>query len=180
MGVAQGKSRVVQINPSYEDLVLKNTYYLDELGGLRQQFQDDSSTIKFGEKAMFVLYSPPEYPTHWAAKYLGGLLNIPVLYPDEYIRQCIGSHEADKLHLKNMSSRYLLRQKSSTEESPTREALRRRIYQKDCENGCILYEYPETCRELKYVMKNIASHLKVYLLFLELDNEVSKFILCLL
>jgi hypothetical protein len=179
MGVSVSKfstcytTKVVQVKPSHEELVLTNKYYLDELAGLRNQFQEDSTHINFGEKAMFVMYAPPEYPTDWAAKYLGELLKIPVLHPEDYVQQLGGgSSVSNSRSIKNMSSRYLLRQSSSSDESPTREALRRRLYKKDCENGCIVYEYPDTCRELKYVMKNMASHLKVYLLFLELDNEV--------
>jgi hypothetical protein len=181
MGGSSSKTKVVQVKEKKvpDQDIIDNPYFQNELDNIRDMFSNERH-VDFDEKAMFVLYAPPEYPTDWAAKYLGELLKLPVLHPSEYVhdpsQQVVGKSQS----IKNMSSQYLLRQESQVEETPTRKALRKRLYQPDCERGCVVYEYPDTCSELRYVKENMASHLKVYLLFLELDNEVLQRVLGLI
>lgn len=166
--IRQKVNAVRRIDSYYH--VLECKHYQDELKIIRDTFSNFHA-INFGENATFILYAPPEYPTQWAAKYLGSCLKLPVLHPDEYITERNGATK--KLEdIENVSSQYLKRLPSDIEDGATRQALRRRLYNEDCAKGCILYEYPDTVSELRYLKDNMLSHMKVFLLFLEMDNEV--------
>ena len=187
-----------------------NNLLANEINELRSQLKAHQ-TIPFPHPIVFILFAPPEYPTVHAAEYLSKHVNLPVIYPEEYIVDKYGQysslqhggggqqqgnqryhqshHQQDhyqplplpipqqqplrqSLDLLNVSTRKLLKKASSIQENPTRVNLFSRIQQEDCQNGFILYEYPDTITEMKYFKNFMIPNCKIEIIHLKLDNEV--------
>jgi adenylate kinase family enzyme len=151
--------------------------YLEEVSSLRHSLRQ-TGTIQPQEKLVFVLFAPPEYPTVNAAEYLSQKINLPVIYPHEYIIEEDQEEDSSSHHrietITNLSTKILLRKKSSIQEISTRQLLHDRIVQEDCCNGFILYEYPETISEMKYFKTNLVPTMRVELIFLQLNHEMMR------
>jgi hypothetical protein len=56
----------------------------DEINQTRSQLKT-SNLILFPNPTVFIFFAPPEYPTVNAANFLSTYVNLPVIYPTEYI-----------------------------------------------------------------------------------------------
>jgi adenylate kinase len=148
-----------------------NPQYLEEVTSLRHSIRANG-TIQPQQKIVFVLFAPPEYPTTNAAEYLSKKINLPVIFPHEYLTE-LENHQRVQ-HLTNVSTRTLLRKSSSYHENMTRDLLWERINQDDCERGFILFEYPDTITEMKYFKSQMVPQMRVELIFLQLNHEVMR------
>jgi adenylate kinase family enzyme len=161
-----------------------------EISSIRQSIRTKGTIIP-QEKIIFILFAPPEYPTINAAEYLSSKIQFPVIYPHEYRvenHHLLRRQDSSSSQM-NMTTRTLLRQSSSAQdEKDTRTRLMERIYATpvsdspspplspsgDCENGFILYEYPDTITEMKYFKEQIVPGYRVELIFLQLTNETMR------
>jgi hypothetical protein len=56
-----------------------------EIHQLRTQLKQEEKLVPFLEPIIFIFFAPPEYPTHRAATFLSQRMNLPVIFPFEYV-----------------------------------------------------------------------------------------------
>lgn len=63
----------------------QNNNFLDQqIAEIRQNIKEKNS-ILFDLNYVFIIFSPPEYPTNKIAKYLSKIISLPLIEPNEYI-----------------------------------------------------------------------------------------------
>lgn len=172
MGCAASSS--TNVSPYKQEKNWAESRLEKNIADLRSKVRNKES-LEFSNRIIFVLYGPPDSPTKRSAEYIAGKVNLPVLYPDQFIfnRDQHGSLErlSTTPHILNVSSRHLRRMTSSVVVDSTRQALLKISEEDQYRRGWVMYEYPDTASELRYFIKEQFKNVQVSLFFMEMDSE---------